>query len=148
MRLTRFTDYALRVLILLGVTEKPLVTIEEIGDRYAISSNHLMKVVHRLATCGYIESVRGKGGGIRLARPAERIRLGDVVRNFEDDMNLVECFDAATSTCAIEPSCRLQRVLGASLKAFLATLDQHTLADLIRPRHKLRALLDIESVRR
>jgi Rrf2 family nitric oxide-sensitive transcriptional repressor len=145
MRLTKFTDYGLRVLILLGLTEDRLVTIEEIGDRYGISANHLMKVTHRLSTRGYIETVRGKGGGMRLARPPERIRLGDVVRDFEEDMTLVECFDPSTSSCSIEPSCRLQGVLRQSLQAFLRTLDQHSLADLVRPRGKLRALLEIES---
>ena len=145
MRLTRFTDYALRVLILLGLTEDRLVTIDEVGERYGISANHLMKVVHRLGTSGYIETVRGKGGGIRLARPPDRIRVGDVVRDFEDDMALVECFDEASNTCPIEPNCQLQRVLRDSLRAFLGKLDEHTLADLVRPRQKLRGLLNVSS---
>ncbi len=144
MRLTRFTDYALRVLILLGLTEDRLVTIHEIGTRYDISANHLTKVVHRLGKCGYIETVRGKGGGIRLARSTNSIRLSDVVRDFEEDMTLVECFDAATSSCSIEPNCRLQAILRDSLKAFLKTLDEYTLADLVRPRRKLRFLLEID----
>jgi Rrf2 family nitric oxide-sensitive transcriptional repressor len=143
MRLTHFTDYALRVLILLGLTDDRLVTIDEVGERYGISVNHLMKVVHRLGTCGYIETVRGKGGGIRLARPPERIRLGDVVRDFEEDMALVECFNEASNTCPIEPTCSLQRILRDSLRAFLEKLDEHTLADLVRPRRKLRGLLDV-----
>jgi Rrf2 family nitric oxide-sensitive transcriptional repressor len=144
MRLTRFTDYALRVLILLGLTDR-LVTIDEIGERYGISANHLMKVVHRLGTCGYVETVRGKGGGIRLARPPERIRLGDVVRDFEEDMALVECFNEASNTCPIEPTCSLQGVLRDSLRAFLEKLDEHTLADLVRKRRKLRGLLDVST---
>ncbi len=145
MRLTRFTDYALRVLILLGLTEDRLVTIEEIGTRYGISANHLTKIVHRLGKLGYIETVRGKGGGIRLARPTSQINLGDVVRDFEEDMTIVECFDPSTSSCSIEPNCRLQAILRDSLKAFLQTLEQYTLADLVRPRRKLRFLLDIDS---
>lgn len=143
MRLTRFTDYALRVLMLLGITNDRLVTIDEAGERYGISTNHLMKVVHRLGTRGYIETVRGKGGGMRLARPPESIRLGDVVRDFEEDMALVECFNEASNTCPIEPDCRLQGVLRSSLRAFLGTLDEHTLADLVKPRRKLRVLLDV-----
>ena len=143
MRLTRFTDYALRVLILLGITDDRLVTIDEVGDRYGISANHLMKVVHRLGTCGYVETVRGKGGGIRLARPPESIRLGDVVRDFEEDITIVECFDKASNTCPIEPDCQLKGVLRESLRAFLGKLDEHTLADLVRPRRKLRGRLDV-----
>jgi Rrf2 family nitric oxide-sensitive transcriptional repressor len=145
LRLTRFTDYALRVLILLGVTDDRLVTIDEVGDRYGISANHLMKVVHRLGTCGYIETVRGKGGGIRLARPPESIRLGDVVRNFEEDLVLVECFNKASNTCPIEPDCLLKGVIRDSLRAFLGKLDEHTLADLVRSRRKLRVHLDVTS---
>lgn len=143
MRLTRFTDYALRVLILLGLTDDRLVTIDEVGERYGISANHLMKIVHRLGTCGYVETVRGKGGGIRLARPPERIRLGDVVRDFEEDMALVECFNEDSNTCPIEANCSLQKLLRDSLRAFLEKLDEHTLADLVRPRRKLRGLLDV-----
>jgi Rrf2 family nitric oxide-sensitive transcriptional repressor len=143
MRLTRFTDYALRVLILLGISDDRLVTIDEIGDRYGISANHLMKVVHRLGTCGYVETVRGKGGGIRLARSPESIRLGDVVRDFEEDMAVVECFDKASNTCPIERDCQLTGVLREALRAFLRKLDDHTLADLVRPRRKLRGLLDV-----
>ncbi len=131
--------------MLLGLTGDRLVTIDEVGERYGISANHLMKVVHRLGTCGYIETVRGKGGGIRLARPPERIRLGDVVRDFEEDMALVECFNEASNTCPIEPNCQLQGVLRDSLRAFLGKLDEHTLADLVRPRRKLRLLLDVTS---
>ena len=145
MRLTRFTDYALRVLTLLGVADARLVTIDEVGDRYGISANHLMKVVHRLGTCGYVETVRGKGGGIRLARPPESIRLGDVVRDFEEDMAIVECFNEASNTCPIEPDCQLKGVLRDSLRAFLGKLDEHTLADLVRPRRKLRVHLDVTS---
>ncbi len=145
MRLTRFTDYALRVLILLGLSDDRLVTIGEISTRYDISSNHLTKVVQKLAQCGYIETVRGKGGGIRLIREPAEIRLGDVVRNLEEDMTVVECFDRARNTCAIEPDCRLQSVLRDSLSAFLGELDRHTLADLTKPRRKLKFLLDLSS---
>jgi Rrf2 family nitric oxide-sensitive transcriptional repressor len=145
MRLTRFTDYALRVLIFLGVSDNRLVTIDEVGNRYGISANHLMKVVHRLGTCGYIETVRGKGGGIRLARSPESIRLGDVVRDFEKDMALVECFDKTSNTCPIEPDCQLNGILRESMRAFLGTLDEHTLADLVQTRRKLRVLLDVTS---
>ena len=145
MRLTRFTDYALRVLILLGLSADRLTTVGEISARYDISSNHLTKVVQKLAQCGYVETVRGKGGGIRLTREPAEIRLGDVVRDLEEDMTVVECFDQARNTCAIEQDCRLQSVLRDSLNAFLSELDRHTLADLTKPRRKLRFLLDMNN---
>jgi Rrf2 family nitric oxide-sensitive transcriptional repressor len=141
VRLTRFTDYALRVLILLGITDERLVTVDELAERYGISRNHLVKIVHRLGTLGYVETVRGKNGGMRLARHPRDIRIGDVVRDFEGDMTIVECFDARTNTCPIERSCSLQGILRTATGRFLAELDGHTLADLVRPRSRLRPLL-------
>ena len=148
MRLTTFTDYALRVLILLGLTSDRLVTIDELATRYGISRNHLMKVVHRLATLGYVETVRGKGGGVRLARDPATVRVGDVVRDFEEDMTIVECFDAGTNTCPIEASCALQSVLRKATGRFLAELDGHRLSDLLRSRRQLAPLLDLKTAKR
>lgn len=138
MRLTSLSDYSLRVLMYLGARPEGLATIQEIAKAYGISENHLMKVVHRLAQHGFIETVRGRGGGIRLnGRPAD-IRIGAVVRALEEDFRIVECFDSEGS-CRITDVCRLKRVLHQALAAFLETLDRWTLADLVA---KPRALAD------
>ncbi len=143
MHLTSYTDYALRVLIYLGVKAE-LATITEISDAYGISRNHLVKVVHDLGRRGYIHTLRGKHGGIRLAQPAAEICVGHLVRELEEDMRLVECFNvAALGGCRIEPACVLQHVLHGALQAFLAELDRFTLADLLVPKHSLAALLHL-----
>jgi Rrf2 family nitric oxide-sensitive transcriptional repressor len=134
MQLTRYSDFSLRVLIYLAVETERLATIEEIARAYGISKAHLMKVVHQLGLCGFVETVRGRGGGLRLARPAQEIPLGAVVRATEGNLSLVECFDPARSECAIEPACGLRPVLREALDAFLAVLDRYTLADLVARR--------------
>lgn len=136
MRLTRFTDYSLRVLIYLGLKDDGRVTIREISDAYGISRNHLMKVVSLLTRMGYLDARRGPGGGIALARPPKEIVIADVVRDMEDDLNLVECF-CEGGTCVIKPMCELQRALHKALNAYLETLEQYTLLDLIKPRSQL-----------
>lgn len=146
MRLTRYTDYALRVLIFAGVNADGLCTIDAIADGYRISKNHLRKVVHDLSRHGFIETLQGRKGGIRLSRPPEQINLGAVVRNMEQDLRLVECFDAAPSSCRIQGACALRSVLHDGLNAFLAVLDRNTLADLIRPRHALAERLGLSVV--
>src|SRR5262245_14810720 len=135
VQLTRYSDYSLRVLIYLALDPERLVTIEDIARGYDISKAHLMKVVHQLGLRGYVETVRGRGGGLRLARPAEEIAVGDVLRSTEESMALVECF-GPTSGCAIEPACGLRPVLQEALAAFLAVLDGYTLADLVARRRK------------
>jgi Rrf2 family nitric oxide-sensitive transcriptional repressor len=141
MRLTLYTDYSLRVLMYLGLKRDGLATIAEVSESYGISRNHLMKIVHQLGLLGYVETVRGKGGGIRLARPAGAINLGEVVRRMEEDLALVQCFDPVAAKCRIESACVLRSVLGEALGAFLAVLDRYTLADLIeRPRALSRLL--------
>src|SRR5690554_2053385 len=128
MRLTLYTDYSLRVLMYLGLKRDGLATIAEVSESYGISRNHLMKIVHQLGLLGYVETVRGKGGGIRLARPAGAINLGEVVRRMEEDLALVQCFDPVAAKCRIESACVLRAVLGEALGAFLAVLDRYTLA--------------------
>ena len=141
MRLTTFSDYTLRVLIYLGVHDEEIATVGQIADAYGISSNHLMKVVHHLAQTGYIETTRGKGGGMRLGLPPEKINLGEVVRGTEDKRTLVECFDRSTSECRIESACVLRGVLGQALEAFFGALDGYTLADLLAPKPRLANML-------
>jgi Rrf2 family nitric oxide-sensitive transcriptional repressor len=131
MQLTRFTDYALRALMYLGLHRDRTVTISEIAQTFRISQNHLMKIVHQLARQGYIETVRGKGGGMRLAREPEQINIGGLVRDTEDNMNVAECFDPENRQCALLPACKLKSVLHEASRNFLATLDRHRLSDLL-----------------
>ncbi len=132
MRLTLFTDYALRVLMYLGLKRGELATIREIAERYRISENHLMKVVHQLGKDGFVDTVRGRQGGLMLARAPKDINIGDVVRRYEDDLRLVECFDRKTNTCPIAGACSLTGVIDDALAAFLKVLDRKTLADVLK----------------
>lgn len=133
MQLTSFSDYALRVLMYAAAHEGRLVTIEEVARTYSVSRTHLTKVVNVLTRAGYLRAVRGRAGGLALGKAPASIRLGDVIRLTEPDLELVECFGAANK-CIIASCCRLRPVLGEALAAFLATLDRYTLADLtLRP---------------
>lgn len=143
MRLTRFTDYSLRVLIFLGIKQDGLSTIKEIADHYDISKNHLMKVVYELNRLGYIETVRGKNGGMRLHQDPDTINLGALVRRTENDLDLVECF-AEGNQCVITPACQLKSILGEALNAFIGVLDRYTLSDLLAEPKALADLLSIE----
>jgi Rrf2 family transcriptional regulator, nitric oxide-sensitive transcriptional repressor len=136
MRLTRWTDYALRTLIYVGVKGGSLSTIGEIAESFDISETHLMKVVNRLARQGYMNTVRGKGGGIKLARSPGEIRVGAVVRETEEDLAVMGCL-AETGFCRIEECCVLRRALGEATLAFMRTLDGYTLADLLAPGARL-----------
>ena len=131
MRLTRYTDYALRVLTYLGARPDRGCSIAEIARGYGLSQNHLMKVAHDLGKAGYIEGVRGRTGGIRLARPADKINVGAVVRQMEEDFGLVECFNTEGSHCKLDGHCRLKGVLSNALQAWMDVLDGVTLADLV-----------------
>jgi len=144
MRLTVYTDYALRMLIYLALKDDGLATIEEIAQSYGISKNHLMKVAHQLGLAGYVDTVRGRHGGLRLAKPAKAIGLGEVVRHTEPDMAIVMCFEPVNADCAILPSCVLRKALASARSAFIDVLDEYTLSDLVRPRAPLQALLAIE----
>jgi Rrf2 family nitric oxide-sensitive transcriptional repressor len=142
MHLTVFSDYTLRVLMYLALERSRLATIPEIAAAYGISENHLMKVVHQLARAGVVESVRGKGGGVRLARPPEEIRLGAIVKASEGDAPIVECLsDDDRDTCRITSSCRLKGILVDAFDALYASLDEHTLADLVEKPRRLRQVL-------
>jgi Rrf2 family nitric oxide-sensitive transcriptional repressor len=143
MRLTTFTDYCLRVLMHVGAKSDALATIDEIAESYDISRNHLMKVVFRLGQLGYLETVRGKGGGMRLAKAPEQINLGTLVRQTEEDLALVECFQGGNQQCRIASVCILREALGEALAAFLTVLDGYTLADLLKPRRRIAQLLHI-----
>lgn len=143
MRLTGFSDYTIRTLIYLALRPGMLCTIDEIAGAYGISINHLTKVVHQAARAGEVQTVRGQGGGLRLAQPPEAINIGAVLRRTEPDWNIVPCFGSGDA-CPIQPACVLQGALGNALAAFLAVLDGVTLADLIRPMHRLSELLRIE----
>jgi Rrf2 family nitric oxide-sensitive transcriptional repressor len=133
MRLTSFSDYALRVLMYAAAQSDRLITIEETADVYGISRAHLMKVANRLTRAGYLKAVRGRSGGLALAKRPNKIRLGDVLRATEPDFALVECF-TPDSRCLITPRCRLRSALKEALAAFTGTLDRYTLADLmLRP---------------
>ena len=143
MRLTRFTDYSLRVLIYLGLQGDQLVTIRKISDAYGISRNHLMKVVSLLTRMGYLKAQRGPGGGITLARPPQDINLADVIRDTEEDLVMVECFDEEGS-CVISPACKLHRIISEALNAYIDTLRKYSLRDLVDPNSELAGLLQVE----
>ncbi len=142
MQLTAYTDYALRVLMYLAVHDDRLTTIAEMASVYDISKNHLMKIVHQLGQEGFIETVRGRGGGLRLGQSPARVALGQVVRKMEPHFNIVECFDSATNHCPITPECHLSMMLQEARDAFLAVLDRYTLADLIQDKSALAQLLE------
>lgn len=142
MRLTQFTDYAVRVLIHAAVSDGRYSTVNEIAVAYGISRNHLLKVVRGLAGLGYIKTVRGKHGGLRLAKPAASIRLGQLVRETENDFALVECM-GANNTCPIHASCGAPSMLQEAVAAFTASLDRYTLADIVKRDAPLRIALGI-----
>lgn len=142
MRLTMYTDFSLRVLLYLGVKgTKELSTVQEISDTYDISKNHLTKVVHELGKLGLIETIRGRGGGIRLNALPQDINIGETIRKTEDDFHLVECFNCATNKCVITNVCRLKGVLHEALEAYFKVLDSYTLADFVENNENLAAIL-------
>ncbi|MFD0986275.1 Rrf2 family transcriptional regulator [Methyloligella solikamskensis] len=143
MQLTMFTDYGLRSLMYLASRPDQLCSVGEIAQRYGISRNHLVKVVHRLAQLGYIASTKGKGGGIRLACDPKEVRLGDLIEELEPNMHIVECFDRDTNSCLIIDACRLKRYLHEATRSFLDNLNQHTLADAAGNRAIFKALNEI-----
>ena len=144
MRLTLHTDYALRVLMYVGLKGDALATIQEIVDHFDISRGHLMKVVHGLGRLGYLETIRGKRGGISLARRPAQVNVGAVVRDMEQELGVLGCLQGNKGYCRIEDCCVLRRALRDATNAFLATLDGYTLADLVKPRKSLGRLLALD----
>lgn len=141
MRITRYTDYSLRVLMYLANKGETLSTIAEIAASYDISRNHLMKVVQELNSKGYLIATRGKNGGLRLKGKPEDINVGALVRETEQDLELVECF-GSNNQCIITPVCQLRRALAEALDAFFAKLDEYTLADLL-PQEKAAEMVQL-----
>lgn len=129
MQITRYTDYSLRVLMYLAIKGSTRVTISEIAEQYGISRNHLVKVVHNLSKLGFVATVRGKTGGMTLARPPAEINVGDVVRRTEKQLDVIDC---ATPVCPLVPACELRTALSQARDAFLHVLDGYTLHDLVR----------------
>jgi Rrf2 family transcriptional regulator, nitric oxide-sensitive transcriptional repressor len=141
MQLSQFTDYSLRVLMYLGFRGDEQVTIAEISRAYGVSRNYLMKVVSHLAAKGYVHTIRGKGGGLRLARHPTLINLGEVIRECEPDFNVVDCLGPVQSSCPLMPECVLRTLLREAVRGFLGTLERYSLQDLVANRHVGTALL-------
>ncbi|MGE3475895.1 MAG: Rrf2 family transcriptional regulator [Rhodospirillaceae bacterium] len=133
MRLTQFTDYSLRVALYLAENPGRVCSVREISEWFGISRDHLVKVAHNLARLGFVISTKGRGGGLRLARPAEETSLAEVVKAAESDFHLVECFDAGRSTCRVTRACALKHALQDAMRAFFATLEGRTLASVASP---------------
>jgi len=144
MQITQFSNYAIRTLMYCALRRGGLCRVREIADAYHISEHHLMKVVQVLGQIGVIETVRGRGGGICLAREPSEIVVGDVVRATEGKFDLVECFDLATNTCPIASACRFRAALHRALDAFFLVLDGYTVADLVAVPGPLMELLELE----
>jgi Rrf2 family transcriptional regulator, nitric oxide-sensitive transcriptional repressor len=140
VRLTKYTDYAMRLSIYLASRPSGLSSIREISDAFSVSQNHMMKIVQDLASAGFLVSVRGRNGGIRLARPAGEINLGDLLRHTEELTNLIDC-----EGCRIAPACTLPVVLSEATAAFVSVFDRYTLGDLVGRRSALRALFGFEA---
>ena len=145
MMLTRFSDYSLRVLMYAALKCDTSFSVSQVATVYGLSKNHLAKVVNRLVRSGHLKARRGRGGGVRLGRAPESIRLGALVRLTENESPLVECFAAHSNRCRLTPACRLKRALAQALEAFYSSLDQRTLADLVDNRAALVSLIQGKS---
>ncbi|CAH1651845.1 Rrf2 family transcriptional regulator [Chelatococcus asaccharovorans] len=143
MRMTFHTDYALRMLIYAALRPDGVCTVNDVAVTYGLSRNHLLKVALTLRNLGLIETIRGRSGGIRIAKAPAEINIGALVRATEEDFSLVECMQGVGGTCAISPACRLKGVFAEALAAYLAVLDTYTLADIVRNRAVLKPLLGI-----
>ena len=142
MRLTTFSDYSIRVLIYLAANQDRLSSIQEIADSYKISKNHLMKVIYQLGKKGYIETIRGRYGGIRIGMDPAEINIGRLIRDTEEDFQIAECFSNDHEGCAIRSFCAMKGVLNQALAAFLQVLDSYTLEDVTKNRVMLKQILN------
>lgn len=131
MKLTKYSDLGLRLLMYLSLHKGEAVTIKEVSERFAISKNHLVKISHQLTKSGLVESIQGRNGGIRLARAPEDITVEEVLRATEDSFDLVECFAMAQNQCVISGACKLTGVLNEARAAFFGVLRKVTLAELV-----------------
>jgi len=148
MQLTSYTDYAFRTLIALACVAPEKLTVGEISDSYGISLNHLLKIVQKLAELGYVETTRGKSGGVRLLADPAKLKLGAVVRDMEPELGVVPCLRVGEDPCAIAPACRLKSILNEATNQFLASLDEHTLADITRAKPRISGLLQLAALTR
>lgn len=145
MRMTQHTDYALRMLIFLASRPDRTCTVSDVADAYRLSRNHLLKVALRLRRLGVISTMRGRSGGIRLAKEPHEINLAELVRWTEEDFSLVECMQGGGGSCSISPICRLKGIFGEALEAYLAVLSRYTLADATHNQLGLRSLLGLNA---
>ncbi|UTW56079.1 Rrf2 family transcriptional regulator [Kordiimonas sp. SCSIO 12610] len=142
MQLTSFSDYCLRVLIFAGTKHPALSSVKEIAAAYGINEPHVVKAVHFLSKAGYLETVRGRGGGLRLKKDPKEITVGDVVRASENNLAVVECLGAG-GMCTITPACNMKPMFKEALEAFFQVLDRYTLSEILGPEQQLKALLNI-----
>lgn len=145
MRMTFHTDYALRMLVYVAMRPDEICTVNEVAETYGLSRNHLLKVARNLSRLGYIETMRGRSGGIRLGVAAENINIGALVRATEEDFSVVECMQQSEGGCIISPACKLKGMFSEALEAYLAVLHKYTLADAMRNRTMLGTLLGIDA---
>jgi len=144
MRMTLHSDYALRMLMMLGIRDGDPVTVQQVAESYGLSRNHLLKVALKLRNLSVITATRGRAGGIALARRPEDINIGAIIRATEDDFAMVECMKTDGGTCLLTPVCRLKGVVREALQAYLAVFDKYSLADLIQNKDALGLLLQME----
>ena len=142
MRLTSYSNYALRILMVAAMRQGDLVTVQDVAESFGISKAHLVKCVHQLGVWGYLENVRGRNGGFRLARDPGSITVGEIIRKTEDSLDLVECFDVETNTCPLIDVCRLSKLFKRACQAFLAVLDEVTIAEMAMNRSEVLAALN------
>lgn len=143
MRLTHHSNYAMRLLMYCALMDKPVCRIADVAEAFGISENHLTKIAQRLSQIGVIETVRGRNGGVYLAKAPEDINIGEIIRVTEENLILVECFAEETNTCPLTSACRFKRILQQGLMAFLAVLDGYTLADLVVAPDQLKPLMNL-----